>query len=367
MEPAAAVPEGDPVVQCGDATAVNGSISSTGNSDCRTSVFLPDFSQAGGDRQQTAARPSDVITINVGGRKFTTTRSTLCMVPDSVLAAVLLRWESVDEEGCLFLDRDPDVFAAVLSCLRNPALQARDAAKAASVSMPMLSAEVHYLGLASIISCDDTVERVLADNIRAAQDVVSSACASGVKDLVDEAFAAVAAPLLANVSRPGPGRQSAAYYPAEPQLMDADFTPDLVGGNGNTAKENYDARPPMLDGECIVGAVTSKDCSADHYKQYRCAVVTNFCRVSKCYASYNGNGGMTTCHGWSAWKGDPYPMTEEYVRLAGAMPPVWGDHTNIYEGEADEYGQTTRKTGAEVFFDRMVAIYKAHHRPDGGQ
>eukprot|EP00123_Amoebidium_parasiticum_P010362 comp20058_c0_seq1/m.24651 comp20058_c0_seq1/g.24651 ORF comp20058_c0_seq1/g.24651 comp20058_c0_seq1/m.24651 type:complete len:532 (-) comp20058_c0_seq1:91-1686(-) len=67
------------------------------------------------------AKASDVIRLNVGGAKYETTRSTLCSVPNSMLCAMFSGRHRLfaDQEGRIFLDRDPEAFAYVLHFLRT--------------------------------------------------------------------------------------------------------------------------------------------------------------------------------------------------------------------------------------------------------
>eukprot|EP01116_Phalansterium_solitarium_P011655 TRINITY_DN273_c1_g1_i1.p1 TRINITY_DN273_c1_g1~~TRINITY_DN273_c1_g1_i1.p1 ORF type:complete len:527 (-),score=173.97 TRINITY_DN273_c1_g1_i1:32-1612(-) len=61
-----------------------------------------------------------VAKLNVGGVHYVTTRSTLSKYPDSMLGALFSgRFQlQLDDEGRVFIDRDGDVFGAVLSFLR---------------------------------------------------------------------------------------------------------------------------------------------------------------------------------------------------------------------------------------------------------
>lgn len=63
-----------------------------------------------------------VIKLNVGGRQYCTTRSTLTTFPGSMFEALLSGRHAVvrDSEGAIFLDRDPDIFESVLTYLRDP-------------------------------------------------------------------------------------------------------------------------------------------------------------------------------------------------------------------------------------------------------
>jgi hypothetical protein len=63
----------------------------------------------------------DIVKLNVGGRRFTTSRQTLTWVQDSFFSSLLSgRIPSLkDEAGAIFVDRDPDVFVPILHFLRS--------------------------------------------------------------------------------------------------------------------------------------------------------------------------------------------------------------------------------------------------------
>ncbi|KAA0161030.1 hypothetical protein FNF28_05236 [Cafeteria roenbergensis] len=100
------------------------------------------------------AVPDEIVTLNVGGTAFTTTRSTLAAVPGSLLSRLAdgapvfpLR----DSHGAFFIDRDPSQFHVVLDFLRagrqacllpdsRPAL-VRLAAEARYYELPSLAEE----------------------------------------------------------------------------------------------------------------------------------------------------------------------------------------------------------------------------------
>ena len=80
------------------------------------------FNMNGGGGEQTK-----IITLNVGGRVFSTTLTTLLSHPDSVLARMFSNDGSAvmppamtDASGHYFIDRDPDAFAVILNYLRFP-------------------------------------------------------------------------------------------------------------------------------------------------------------------------------------------------------------------------------------------------------
>ena len=67
---------------------------------------------------------SDIINLNVGGTKFSTSRQTLCSIPDSFFSSLLSgRIPSCrDEHGFIFIDRDPKYFSIILNFLRTKEL-----------------------------------------------------------------------------------------------------------------------------------------------------------------------------------------------------------------------------------------------------
>lgn len=65
--------------------------------------------------------PTDIIDLNIGGTHLiTTSRSTLCQVKDSSLAAMFSgRHKLTKHKDRVFIDRDGDAFCAMLSFLRT--------------------------------------------------------------------------------------------------------------------------------------------------------------------------------------------------------------------------------------------------------
>ena len=68
-----------------------------------------------------------IVYLNVGGTKMATKWSTLCQVEGSMLAAMFSgRWKNnieQDEDGHVFLDYNPKLFALVLDYLRAKKLE----------------------------------------------------------------------------------------------------------------------------------------------------------------------------------------------------------------------------------------------------
>mgnify|MGYP002804276353 FL=1 len=72
----------------------------------------------------------DLIDLNVGGQRFTTTRSTLCQVEGSLLASMFSgRWEDClkrDKDGAVFFDFSPQYFVPILDYLRARKIASAD-------------------------------------------------------------------------------------------------------------------------------------------------------------------------------------------------------------------------------------------------
>ena len=85
-----------------------------------------------------------IIDLDVGGARFRTTRQTLLSEPNSMLAK-MFHPESpftpgVLKDGAYFLDRDPNLFEAVLNYLRSGHLEK-------NCDVPGLLKEASYFGL----------------------------------------------------------------------------------------------------------------------------------------------------------------------------------------------------------------------------
>ena len=70
---------------------------------------------------------ADIIHLNVGGQRFSTSRQTLIWIPDSFFTAMLngLISTNRDEQGYIFIDRDPKLFSIILQYLRTKELGKR--------------------------------------------------------------------------------------------------------------------------------------------------------------------------------------------------------------------------------------------------
>eukprot|EP00088_Acartia_fossae_P020511 TRINITY_DN22090_c0_g1_i1.p1 TRINITY_DN22090_c0_g1~~TRINITY_DN22090_c0_g1_i1.p1 ORF type:complete len:238 (-),score=39.14 TRINITY_DN22090_c0_g1_i1:223-936(-) len=69
----------------------------------------------------TSPGPNEIIKLNVGGKIFQTTKTTLCKYPSSRIAQLVqgLFKQTLDSEGNIFIDEDPRDFEYILRALRN--------------------------------------------------------------------------------------------------------------------------------------------------------------------------------------------------------------------------------------------------------
>ena len=122
----------------------------------------------------------DIIHLNVGGQKFSTTRATLCQVEGSLLATMFNgRWEDSvkrDKDGVVFFDFNPEYFGWILDYLRakkisspeNPAVLA----EVPKNQMKNFNTLLEYLGLSDEILPTSPTEVV--------QNEKFSVCSSGI-------------------------------------------------------------------------------------------------------------------------------------------------------------------------------------------
>jgi hypothetical protein len=97
-----------------------------------------------------------IVNLNVGGRLFSTLKSTLLSAGDDTMLARLLRTDVgvlKDAQGAIFVDRNPDVFALVLDVLRDQKASPT-IVKGSSVSWKRLEEELRYFCISGL---DDEV------------------------------------------------------------------------------------------------------------------------------------------------------------------------------------------------------------------
>ncbi|MEQ2170992.1 SH3KBP1-binding protein 1 [Goodea atripinnis] len=103
----------------------------------------------------STVRSGDIIHLNVGGKRFSTSRQTLTWVPDSFFSSLLSGRISTlkDDDGAIFIDRDPSLFAPILNFLRSKELYPR------SINVHMLMHEAEFYGITPLVRklqlCDE--------------------------------------------------------------------------------------------------------------------------------------------------------------------------------------------------------------------
>lgn len=92
----------------------------------------------------------DIVTLNVGGRLFTTTRMTLTSEPESVLGRMFDVSSHIPParlvDGAYFLDANPDVFEVILDFLRYKAVILPN-----KLPMEAVMVQARYFGLDDLI------------------------------------------------------------------------------------------------------------------------------------------------------------------------------------------------------------------------
>lgn len=85
----------------------------------------------------------EIITLNVGGRRFSTSKQTLTWIPDSFFSSLLSgRISSLrDETGAIFIDRDPEAFVPILNFLRTKELDSR------GIDLKVIKHEAEFYGI----------------------------------------------------------------------------------------------------------------------------------------------------------------------------------------------------------------------------
>ena len=96
---------------------------------------------------------SEIVTLDVGGTLFKTTRTTLGQYPETSMLAAMFDPDSLrppalrDDNGAYFIDRNPKAFAAILSYLRTGELfESYD-----GITMGEVLSEARYFGLQGLV------------------------------------------------------------------------------------------------------------------------------------------------------------------------------------------------------------------------
>ncbi|XP_043690976.1 protein ENDOPLASMIC RETICULUM-ARRESTED PEN3 [Telopea speciosissima] len=128
----------------------------------------------------------DRIKLNVGGKLFETTLSTIrAGGPDSLLSALSARDNDGDDDDPIFIDRDPEIFSVLLSLLRSNRLPA---SAARSFSKQELVDEASYYGIESHLKYAMTpppflgIDASLVSTIRPAADGIPSSFTASAGD-----------------------------------------------------------------------------------------------------------------------------------------------------------------------------------------
>ena len=87
---------------------------------------------------------SKIVRLNVGGHHFETTRSTINIYPNSILAKMVGQLGKPNDKEIYFIDRDPDCFSAVLNYYRTNIL-----VRPLNINPILFKEEIKFWGLAS--------------------------------------------------------------------------------------------------------------------------------------------------------------------------------------------------------------------------
>ncbi|KAI6190230.1 BTB domain-containing protein [Aphelenchoides bicaudatus] len=88
-----------------------------------------------------------IVTLNVGGQRFSTSKSTLTWIPDTFFTSLLsgrIR-TAEDDTGAKFIDRDPQLFRRILNYLRTKQVDL------SNISVKMLLHEAEFYGISPLV------------------------------------------------------------------------------------------------------------------------------------------------------------------------------------------------------------------------
>ena len=96
-----------------------------------------------------------IVELDFGGRRFSTSTQTLIWIPDSFFSSLLSgRIESIkDETGAIFIDRDPNAFLPILNFLTTKELDLR------GLDLKVVKHEAEFYGITPLVKrltlCED--------------------------------------------------------------------------------------------------------------------------------------------------------------------------------------------------------------------
>ncbi|KAJ3650125.1 hypothetical protein Zmor_021833 [Zophobas morio] len=105
----------------------------------------------------------DIIHLNVGGKRFSTSKQTLNLIPDTFFTALLSgRISSLrDENGAIFIDRDPEIFSIILNYLRTREIDLH------GTNLRTLRHEAEYYNIAPLVKrlilCEELTQSTCGD------------------------------------------------------------------------------------------------------------------------------------------------------------------------------------------------------------
>ncbi|XP_044265380.1 BTB/POZ domain-containing protein KCTD3 [Tribolium madens] len=105
----------------------------------------------------------DILHLNVGGKRFSTSKQTLTLIPDTFFTALLSgRISSLrDEKGAIFIDRDPEIFSIILNYLRTREIDLH------GTNIRTLRHEAEYYNIAPLVKrlilCEELTQSTCGD------------------------------------------------------------------------------------------------------------------------------------------------------------------------------------------------------------
>ncbi|XP_037728860.1 BTB/POZ domain-containing protein KCTD3 [Drosophila subpulchrella] len=148
---------------------------------------------------------SDLVNLNVGGQRFSTSRQTLTWIPDTFFTALLSgRISSLrDEHNAIFIDRDPTLFSIILNYLRTKDIDIKNC------EIRALRHEAEYYGITPLTKrlalCEDLSHSSCGDvlfyGFLAAPPMPSNEAVPAAAAVVDEPVPSTSASAVS--ARPG--------------------------------------------------------------------------------------------------------------------------------------------------------------------
>ncbi|CAH1792251.1 unnamed protein product [Owenia fusiformis] len=209
----------------------------------------------------------EIITLNVGGTKFSTSKQTLTWIPDTFFTSMFSGRISTlhDDTGAIFIDRDPGLFAIILNFLRTKEIDLLN------IPVHALRHEAEYYGVTPLVKrlvlCEEVEQSSCGDVLFHGH--LPPPCPPLIKESLEERRSSVSS-IEAELPRPSSTSRVTKSSPRVSHIRHASDSEALTprhssNSSSNSSPNNSTSSPPGATGGAIEKHVTESTFSRGTY------------------------------------------------------------------------------------------------------